>query len=182
MIKVEDLGITGAKLFTLDRHGDNRGWFAENFRQSWGDEYLNGTRFIFECTSFSAEAGTVRGLHAQGGASVQAKLVTVLNGSLTDVMVDARVSSPTYGQSCSVTLTDDRFQLVFIPRGCYHGFVTRTPNTFFMYKLDNYYDPKSEIGVMYNDPELNINWELENEPTLSKRDQGHQLWADCYKF
>ena len=181
-MQVTDLPIHGAKLFTLDRHGDNRGWFAENFRQSWGDEYLNGIRFIFECTSFTANAGTVRGLHAQSGEHAQSKLVTVLNGSLTDVIVDARIDSATYGQSCSVTLTDQQFQLVFVPRGCYHGFVTLTPNTYFMYKLDNYHAPDSEVGVMYNDPALNINWNLEKEPTLSNRDQGHPTWDAAYKF
>jgi len=181
-MQVTDLPIKGAKLFTLARHGDNRGWFAENFRQSWSDEYLNGTRFILECTSFTTNQGTVRGLHAQSGENAQAKLVTLLNGSLTDIMVDARIDSPTYGQSCSVILTDQQLQLLFIPRGCYHGFITLVPNTCISYKIDNYHAPQSEIGIIYNDPTLDIDWNLDKEPILSNRDQGHPNWDTAYKF
>ena len=182
MITVEDLPLKDAKLFKLNRHTDNRGWFTETFRQSWVDEHLDLQNFIFEFWSFSEAAGTLRGLHSQTSSQPQAKLVSVLNGSIYDVLVDARLDSPTYGQTCGVTLTKDDPSMVFVPRVFYHGFITLEPNTYVGYKVDNYHNATEECGVMWNSPNLKINWPLVDTLTISQRDQGHPTWDDAYKF
>ena len=181
MIIVEDLPLKDAKLFKLNRHTDNRGWFTETFRQSWIDEHLNWQEFLFEFWSFSENAGTLRGLHTQTHEAPQAKLVSVLNGSIHDVLVDARIGSSTYGQSCSITLTKDEPAMIFVPRGFYHGFITLEPNTYVGYKVDGYHDSIRERGLMWNAPELNIQWPMD-PTTISQRDQNHPNWDTAYKF
>ena len=184
MIEVIDLPLADAKLFTLSRHCDNRGWFTETLRQSWLDAAGIDNKFIFEYCSFNKAPDTIRGLHAQSSAAPQAKLVSVLNGTIVDVLVDARVDSPTYGQNCTVELNQTEPSFVYIPAGFYHGFVTLEPNTYVMYKLDNYHNSEAEQGVMWNDPTLNIQWPLSGSVTrtISQRDQQHPSWNDAYKF
>ena len=182
MITVDDLPLNDAKVFTLNRHTDDRGWFTETFRQSWVDEYLNWQDFVLEFWSFSEKSNTVRGLHAQTAKQPQAKLVSVLNGSILDVLVDAREDSSTYGQTCTITLSKDNPKMVFVPRGFYHGFITLEPNTFVGYKVDNYHNADEEVGIQWNDATLNINWPETKDITISKRDQGHSNWNDAYKF
>lgn len=182
-IIIEPLPLAGAKLIKLDRKHDHRGWFTETFRESWLEPAEIPHRFIFEFWSFSESAYTLRGMHSQTEESPQAKLVSVLNGSIQDVIIDARENSPTFGQHCSVTINKDDATLIYIPRGFYHGFVTLEPNTYVGYKLDNYYvSPDVECGVMWNDPELNIRWPEADNYVISQRDQGHPSWNDCYKF
>ena len=182
MISVEDLPLKDAKVFNLNRYADNRGWFTETFRQSWVDDHLNWQDFIFEYWSFSEKAGTIRGLHAQTAEQPQAKLVSVMNGSILDVLIDAREDSLTYGQYCTVTLSKDNPKMVFIPRGFYHGFITLEPNTYVGYKLDNYHNAAAEVGITYNDPTLNINWPNVGDITISERDKKHPKWDGAYKF
>lgn len=182
MITVEPLPLQDAKLIQLRRLTDNRGWFTETFRESWLEEAGIDTRFFFEFWSLSEAPFTVRGMHAQTANQPQAKLVSVLNGSIQDVLVDARVDSPTYGQTCSINITRDDATVIYVPRGFYHGFVTLEPNTYVGYKLDNYYDGPSECGVMWDDPELNIAWPNADNYVISQRDQSHPSWNDCYKF
>jgi dTDP-4-dehydrorhamnose 3,5-epimerase len=107
MIEVQDLPLKDAKVIKLKRHTDNRGWFTETFRQEWLDQAGITSNFIFDFYSYSWKAGTVRGMHGQTANAPQAKLVSVLNGSIYDVLVDARLDSPTYGQSCGVTISKD---------------------------------------------------------------------------
>jgi len=179
-----DLPLKDAKVIKLKRHGDNRGWFTEDFRQSWLDEIGITNKFIFDYTSFSANAGTLRGMHSQNANQPQAKLVSVFNGSIIDVIVDARVDSPTYGQFCKIVITKDDPSIVYVPRGFYHGFITTEPNTYVNYKIDNYYSASDEIGFIWNDTQINIDWpKLEDTNfTLSQRDQIHPIWNECYKF
>lgn len=184
MLTVENLPLQDAKLFKLARHGDARGWFTETFRQSWIEEHLADKKFIFEFYSFSAAANTLRGLHAQTAECPQAKLVSVLNGSIQDVLVDARVNSSTYGQSCSIILTKDEPALIYVPRGFYHGFITLEPNTYVGYKVDNYHNASVECGVDAEDTTLDIQWQFLPGQSLviSERDQRHPSWVDAYKF
>jgi dTDP-4-dehydrorhamnose 3,5-epimerase len=182
MITVNNLPLQDARVITLQRHTDDRGWFTETFRQTWIDDHLNWQEFIFDYSSYSVNAGTIRGLHAQTDKAPQAKLIHVLNGSILDVLVDARIDSPTYGQSCSVLLTKDDPKLVFIPRGFYHGFMTLEPNTYVNYKVDNYHNSESERGIAWNDPILQIDWPIKDNLTISQRDQGHPGWDLAYKF
>lgn len=182
MIEVQDLPLKDAKVIKLKRHTDNRGWFTETFRQEWLDRAGITSNFIFDFYSYSWKAGTVRGMHGQTANAPQAKLVSVLNGSIYDVLVDARLDSPTYGQSCGVTISKDEPSLVYVPRGFYHGFITLDPNTYVGYRVDGYHNGPEECGVMWNDPQLKIKWPLNDELTISQRDQSHPSWNDCYKF
>jgi dTDP-4-dehydrorhamnose 3,5-epimerase len=113
--------------------------------------------------SFS-QKGILRGLHAQMEPFAQGKLVRVIQGSVLDVAVDARKSSPTYGQSYSVILSGENHKQLWLPAGFLHGFLTLEDNTIFTYKVTNYYDKNSEVGVLWNDPELNINWGEDIDP------------------
>jgi dTDP-4-dehydrorhamnose 3,5-epimerase len=184
MLEVIDLPLKDAKLFKLGRHHDNRGWFTETFRQSWLRDHNIDTNFIFEYCSFNTNADTIRGLHAQTADAPQTKLVSVLNGSILDVLVDARLDSPTYGKYCTVELEKSQPSIVYVPPGFYHGFVTLEPNTYVLYKLDNYHNSAAECGVMWNDDTLNIQWPLSGSGTrtISQRDQMHPQWSEAYKF
>lgn len=182
-IIIEELPLQGAKIIRLDRKHDNRGWFTETYRQSWLEPAEIPNPFIFEFWSFSEAQYTLRGMHSQTAEMPQAKLVSVLNGSIQDVLVDARLDSPTFGKHCSVTLNKDDATMIYIPRGFYHGFVTLEPNTYVGYKLDNYYvGPHIECGFAYDDPEINIAWPGADNYVISQRDQNHPSWSDCYKF
>lgn len=180
---VEQLPLKDAKVLRLDRKHDHRGWFTETFRREWLLEAKIPNEFIFEFWSFSEFKNTVRGMHSQTSEHPQSKLVSVLNGSILDVLVDAREDSPTFGEHCSVILTSYESSLIYVPRGFYHGFITLEPNTYVGYKLDNYYDGDSECGLCCNDSTLNIDWQVStNNCITSIRDQSHPSWNDCYKF
>ena len=179
-----NLPLKDAKVFKLKRHGDNRGWFTEDFRESWLEEAGVENKFIFDYTSFSANANTLRGMHAQTAEAPQAKLVSVFNGSIMDVLVDARLDSPTYGKSCKVIISKDEPSIVYIPRGFYHGFLTLDPNTYVNYKVDNYHNASAEVGIDAEDTTLDIQWSFIPDQSLvvSDRDLRHPTWNDCYKF
>ena len=183
MKKIEQLPLKDAKLLHLERKNDNRGWFTETFRKEWLEKAEIPNEFIFEYWSFNEFKNTVRGMHAQTSDMPQAKLVSVLNGSILDVLVDAREGSPSYGQYCTVTLTSWNSALVYVPRGFYHGFITLEPNTYVGYKLDNYYSGPAECGLAWNDTTINIDWRaITNNCITSIRDRSHPTWNDCYKF
>lgn len=185
MLSVESLPLQDAKLFTLNKIGDRRGWFVETYRKSWIEEHIDwDINFKFDYSSFSEKINTVRGMHAQTLSMPQSKLVTVLHGAIQDVIIDARKNSSTFGQSFTVILSDDIPSVLYVPVGFYHGFKTLKPNTLVSYKLDNYYDEKSECGVIFDDSTLNIQWISAgtDEITISERDQTHPRWNDAYKF
>jgi dTDP-4-dehydrorhamnose 3,5-epimerase len=177
-----DLPIYGAKVFQLTHYVDNRGWFSETFRKSWLIDAGITNEFVFDCASFSERVGTIRGLHAQKNPVQQSKLVTTVTGSIQDVIVDARTNSPTYGNWCSVRISSANPVVVYIPEGCYHGFVTLDSNTVVQYKMDNYHSAEHECGISYNDIDLNINWEIQSNITISDRDLNHPSWNNSYKF
>lgn len=182
MIDVVELPIPGAKIFKLKQHIDSRGWFTETFRVSWLKEAGITDQFIFDYWSFNKSKNTLRGLHAQSKDTPQSKLIMVLNGSIQDVLVDARPHSITYKHHCSIILTKDNPCIVYIPKGCYHGFLTLEPNTFVGYKLDNYHNPNAEVGIKWNCETLNIDWLKTKKPILSVRDTLHPSWDEAYKF
>ena len=137
---------------------DSRGYFFESFNQQSFEEKtgLSGN-FVQDNQSYSSY-GVIRGLHAQSGTSAQAKLVRVLSGEVLDVAVDARPGSATYGKHVAIKLSaENKFQL-YVPRGFLHGFAVLSETAEFCYKCDNFYHKASEIGVMYNDLALNIDW------------------------
>lgn len=151
---------------------DNRGYFYESFNAKTLEEAGVKEQFVQDNQSFS-QKGTLRGLHAQKAPFAQGKLVRVIQGRVLDVAVDARKSSPTYGQHFSIELSGDNHKQLWVPPGFLHGFLTLEDETIFTYKVTNYYDKDSEVGVMWNDADLQINWSAdlaEEDLLLSDKD------------
>jgi len=150
---------------------DSRGYFMESFNEQ---TFQKGTghhvHFVQDNQSYSTR-GVLRGLHYQCGVHAQAKLVRVLQGAVLDVAVDIRPESETYGQFVTEVLSAENQRQIFIPRGFAHGFLVLSETATFFYKCDNFYHKESEGGIMYNDPALNIDWNLpESELLISEKD------------
>lgn len=151
---------------------DERGYFFESFnKQRFLKETGIEIEFVQDNQS-SSERGVLRGLHFQHGSHAQSKLVRVLQGEVLDIAVDLRKDSSTYGQHVGVILSGDSETQFFVPRGFAHGFVVLSQQAVFFYKCDNYYNKASEGGIIYNDPSLNIDWQLPPaELLLSDKDK-----------
>jgi dTDP-4-dehydrorhamnose 3,5-epimerase len=160
-------------------HGDARGYFIETFNQR-DFNAASGLDILFVQDNQSRSSkGVLRGLHMQRGASAQAKLVRVLEGSVLDIAVDLRKGSPSFGQHFSIELTADNHKQFFVPAGFAHGFVVLSDAATFFYKVDKFYEPGNEVGIMYNDKDLNIDWKLaDNEIILSEKDKTLGSFAD----
>ena len=151
---------------------DNRGYFYESFSGRAFTAAGIEADFVQDNQSFS-QKGTLRGLHAQKAPFAQGKLVRVIQGRVLDVAVDARKDSPTYGKHYSVELSGENHKQLWVPPGFLHGFLTLEDDTIFTYKVTNYYDKDSEVGVMWNDADLAINWSedlAKEELLLSDKD------------
>jgi len=170
---IEGLIIIEPRVFT-----DDRGYFYESYNKAKFKEIGIDTDFIQDNQSFS-QKGAVRGLHGQADPFAQGKLVRVIAGRVLDVAVDIRKGSPTYGKYVSVELSAENKLLFWVPRGFLHGFAVLEDNTIFTYKVNNYYDKASEIGVVWNDPTLAINWGITaGEALLSPKDEILTKFAD----
>ena len=141
-------------------HADDRGYFFESFNAKVYQPLNINTHFVQDNQSKSSK-GILRGLHYQCGEWAQAKLVRVLSGEVLDIAVDIRKDSPTYGQYYSVLLTGENKRQMYIPRGFAHGFVVLSETAEFFYKCDNFYNKESEGGIVWNDPQLNIDWQID---------------------
>jgi len=150
---------------------DNRGVFFEVFKRKELSDFLGyKVDFVQENKSISKK-GVLRGLHFQKGESAQAKLVSVQNGSVVDVIVDIRPNSLTFGEHIKVHLSDINNKSIFIPKGMAHGFLALTDQVVFNYLCDDYYNPKEESGILYNDPALAIDWNYPlSELIVSEKD------------
>ena len=174
--------IEGVWVIEPKRYGDARGYFSETFRQDLFDKHVGHVDFIQDNESFSTR-GVLRGLHFQKGEWSQAKLVRVSQGKVLDVCVDLRSASPTFGKHVMVELSADNGRQLFIPRGFAHGVVVLSDVAQFQYKVDNVYAPQSEATLMWNDPELGIEWPLlASELLLSAKDQQGVGLKDVYRF
>lgn len=149
--------------------GDHRGFFMESYSKRKFEEVGIIAEFVQDNHSRSEKKGTLRGMHFQTDPHTQAKLVRVTKGAVYDVIVDLRKNSETFGKWEGFELSAENFQMLFVPRGFAHSFMTLEDNTEFLYKADNFYNPESEGGIAWNDPDLKINWPIEN-PILSERD------------
>jgi dTDP-4-dehydrorhamnose 3,5-epimerase len=151
---------------------DGRGYFFESFnKKRFFDQTGVDINFIQDNQSRSTR-GVLRGLHFQRGEAAQAKLVRVIEGEVLDIAVDLRKDSPTFGQHVAVKLSGTSRTQFFIPRGFAHGFVVLSDTAVFFYKCDNLYNKQSEGAIIYNDPQLGINWEIPpGEVTLSEKDK-----------
>ncbi len=151
---------------------DERGYFMESFNEN---TFQNGigqhVHFVQDNQSFSTK-GVLRGLHYQTGEHAQSKLVRVLDGEVLDVAVDIRPDSATYGQYEAVILSAEKQNQFFVPKGFAHGFLVLSDTATFFYKCDNFYNKESEGGIMYNDPNINIDWQFElDKLIISEKDQ-----------
>ncbi|WP_309091628.1 dTDP-4-dehydrorhamnose 3,5-epimerase [Phenylobacterium sp.] len=154
------------------RFSDDRGWFSETYSERREASLGLRTRFVQDNQSFSAAAGTIRGLHYQRPPRAQAKLVRCLRGSIMDYAVDIRQGSPTYGQHVGARLTAAGGEQLYIPIGFAHGFITLEPEVEVAYKVSDFYAPECEDGVIWNDPEVGIDWPLEGRSAaLSAKDE-----------
>lgn len=158
---------------------DDRGWFVEAYNPAALAKAGIVAGFMQDNHSYSVSVGTVRGLHYQLAPTEQAKLVRVARGRILDVVVDIRRGSPTFGRHMAVELSAAGFQQIFVPHGFAHGFVTLEPDTEVLYKVDAPYDPARERGILWNDPDLGIEWPLPSEgAVLSAKDIVHPRLAD----
>ncbi len=160
-------------------HGDNRGYFMETFRQDLFEEALGYQVNFIQDNESKSTKGVLRGLHYQLPPYTQAKLVRVIEGSVLDVAVDIRKASSTFGQHVVVELTAENKHQLFVPHGFAHGFVVLSDSATFAYKVDNYYAPKHDRGIVFNDKDLGIDWKLPLEALqLSDKDKTHPNLSD----
>jgi dTDP-4-dehydrorhamnose reductase/dTDP-4-dehydrorhamnose 3,5-epimerase len=162
--KIKEVLIIDPKVF-----GDQRGWFIEAYSKEKFKELGIDINFVQDNHSFSAQKGTLRGLHFQLYPSSQTKLIRCTKGKILDVAVDIRKGSPTYKNWVAVELTEDNKKQLLVPEGFAHGFITLTDNVEVQYKVDKYYSPENDRSIRFDDPEININWGLES-PILSDKD------------
>lgn len=168
---IEQTGLKDCLIIKPRVFEDPRGYFFESFNQNTFEEKtgLSG-RFVQDNQSYSSY-GVIRGLHAQTGEFAQAKLVRVTKGEVLDVAVDVRPSSPTYGKHIAIRLSAENKLQLYIPRGFVHGFSVLSETAEFLYKCDNFFNKASETGVIYNDPDLNIDWLIpEEDQAISDKD------------
>ena len=157
---------------------DARGYFFESYNERDFNALVGNVNFIQDNESRS-QYGVLRGLHFQKGEQSQAKLVRVVRGTVYDVAVDLRKSSPTFGKYVGVELSEENHRQFFIPRGFAHGFAVMSEIAVFQYKCDNLYAPESEGAIMWNDPDLNIKWPVKADKIiLSEKDKHHPLLKD----
>jgi len=161
-------------------HGDDRGYFIETFRQDLLEEAIGYRVNFVQDNESKSTKGVLRGLHYQLPPYTQAKLVRVIEGSVLDIALDIRKSSPTFGQHVSLELTAQNKRQLFVPHGFAHGFVTLSDSTTFAYKVDNYYVPGHDRGIAFDDEQLKINWQLlAEELQLSDKDKTHPSLANA---
>lgn len=150
--------------------GDNRGYFMETFNEQRYRDAGMDYHFVQGNQSYTKEKGTLRGLHFQTEPFTQAKLVSCLQGELYDVVVDLREGSPTYKKWVKVYLSGDNKHQLMVPRGFAHAFITISNDVIFTYMVDNLYSKEHDAGVLWSDPEFNIDWGIES-PILSQKDK-----------
>jgi dTDP-4-dehydrorhamnose 3,5-epimerase len=182
-LKFTPQSISDVVLIESTIHGDNRGYFIETFRQDLFEEAVGyKVNFIQDNESRSTK-GVLRGLHYQLPPYTQAKLVRVIEGSVLDVAVDIRKSSPTFGQHVAVELTAENKHQLFVPHGFAHGFIVLSYSATFAYKVDNYYAPAHDRGIAFDDEQLKIDWKLPLEKLqLSEKDKSHPSLANAKDF
>lgn len=170
-MEIQQTGLEGVLLLKPKVFGDERGYFFEAYNRKQFEEAAEKVEFRQDNESKSSY-GVLRGLHYQLPPFTQAKLVRVIYGEVLDIVVDIRKSSPTFGQHTSAVLSGANKYQIYVPHGFAHGFAVLSSEAIFTYKVDNYYAPDYEAGIMHNDPELGIDWQLPLEDRiLSEKDK-----------
>uniref|UniRef100_UPI004028DDF2 dTDP-4-dehydrorhamnose 3,5-epimerase n=1 Tax=Prevotella sp. TaxID=59823 RepID=UPI004028DDF2 len=181
-MEYEETSIKGVWILTPKVFNDNRGYFFEAWKKSDFEAHVGKVDFIQDNESKSSY-GVLRGLHYQEGEFSQAKLVRVIKGKVLDVAVDLRKSSPTFGKHVMVELSEDNKRQLFIPRGFAHGFLVLSPEAIFTYKVDNIYAPAHEASIRWNDPQIGINWPIDQKDVVtSPKDLEGKKFKDADVF
>jgi dTDP-4-dehydrorhamnose 3,5-epimerase len=166
-----------------DVYGDSRGYFSETFRKDKLEEFIGYKINFCQDNESKSSRGVLRGLHYQLPPTSQTKLVRVIQGNVLDIAVDIRKGSPTFGKHVSVELSGENKKQVLIPRGFAHGFVVLSETALFSYKVDNYYSPHDDRGILFSDPALGINWNIEQSfLSLSEKDKNQPFLNDAEVF
>lgn len=176
-MKAEKTALDGVLVIEPDVFGDSRGWFMETWSQKKFEELGIKTVFVQDNQSYSAQKGTLRGLHFQKSPMAQTKLLRCSRGKIMDVAVDLRRSSPNYRKWVSVELSAENKRQIYIPKGFAHGFVTLTDDVEVQYKVDEFYSPECDRSVRFDDPAIGVKWGIES-PVLSKKDLSAPLLKD----
>lgn len=177
MMKFSETAIKGVYVIEPQVFGDDRGYFFESYRKNEFNSLGFNYDFVQDNQSKSCR-GVLRGLHFQKKYP-QAKLVRVVEGEVFDVAVDLRKNSPTYGKWIGVVLSSSNRKMLMIPRGFAHGFLVLSDTAIFSYKCDDYYHPEDEGGVLWNDPDINIEWPFVGNLILSDKDKKHPKLSEC---
>ncbi len=177
-----DTNIPDLKVFEPQVWRDDRGYFYESYNQQTFEKAGIANNFVQDNQALSTY-GVLRGLHYQLPPFAQAKLVRVVQGEVLDVVVDIRPDSPTYGAHFSIRLSDANKTQLFVPRGFAHGYVVLSDTAIFAYKCDNFYSKAHDAGLFFNDPKLNIDWQIDlNKAILSEKDKVQPKFGDHKKF
>ncbi|MCO6356695.1 dTDP-4-dehydrorhamnose 3,5-epimerase [Pseudoalteromonas shioyasakiensis] len=181
-MNIIDTTIPDVKILEPKVFGDERGFFLETFREDWFREHVADVSFVQDNHSKSGQ-GILRGLHYQT-QQTQGKLVRVVAGEVYDVAVDMRKNSPTFGKHVGVLLSGDNKRQLWVPEGFAHGFYVTTESAEFVYKCTNYYAPEFERSLLWNEPNLSIQWPLVggSQPLLSPKDEAGLMLADAPTF
>jgi dTDP-4-dehydrorhamnose 3,5-epimerase len=167
------------RLIVPKRHVDDRGWFSETFHEKRLRDLGVTCRFVQDNQSRSKRAGTLRGFHFQLPPMAQAKLVSVLQGRILDVVVDIRRNSSTFGKSVSIELSAESGRQLYVPVGFAHAFVSLEDDVVAMYKVSNYYAPAQDSGISWNDPDIAFRWPFKNaDMIISDKDRRLPLLKD----
>jgi len=177
-LQVESLSIPEVKIIRPRKLGDSRGFFSETYNKKLFAEAGIALEFVQDNHVLSAAAGTMRGLHYQDHPFAQDKLVRVVRGRIFDVAVDIRRGSPTFGQWASAEISADAWNQILIPIGFAHGLCTLEPNTEVIYKVTNFYSVAHDFGIRWNDPDLQIQWPMNEHLEMSDKDGKQPFFKD----
>jgi dTDP-4-dehydrorhamnose 3,5-epimerase len=179
ILEVRSCDIPDVALIFPNIHRDDRGFFSEVFREEWLSAF-GAPRFVQDNHVFNVARGVLRGLHFQKPPHAQGKLIRCIRGAILDVALDIRKGSPTFGQHVSAILSGENWRQLWAPIGFAHGYVTLEPDSEVIYKVTSPYNPASEGGIAWNDPELGIDWRMEpSDISLSPKDQMNPILADA---
>ncbi|MBC7419608.1 MAG: dTDP-4-dehydrorhamnose 3,5-epimerase [Bdellovibrio sp.] len=180
-MKISATGLNDCFILEPKVHGDQRGFFLESFNQKVFDEATQSNFKFVQDNHSKSKKGVLRGLHYQVNQP-QGKLVRVLRGEVFDVAVDLRKSSSTFGKTFGLTLNEHEKKLFWIPPGFAHGFIVLSDEAEFFYKTTDYYAPHAEKCIIWDDPDLKIDWKLSQIPILSDKDLKGELFQNCAVF
>jgi dTDP-4-dehydrorhamnose 3,5-epimerase len=176
---IQSLAIADVKLIRPTKHGDERGFFSEIFRDDLLARHGVGGLFVQDNHVYSAGRGVLRGLHFQKPPHAQGKLVRCVRGAILDVAVDVRAGSPTFGGHVAAEISAANWTQIWVPPGFAHGYVTLESDCEIIYKVTDYYAPASEAGIAWDDPALGIDWRLdESQLVLSEKDRHNPQLAE----